>query len=172
LEFSPQHTVKKVSGFIKIGEDCPKALVKIPVWRRGKSWKTHGWEHVSKQVIKDLWKNSLLEKRNIWENSCLRKGTLTVSKGFCENSWLGMGISGKTRGFIRETCSRLERVWSVTSQLGAGKWTGTFSQCTSSSGRNQTECKVNPRVYVTPSKKLDPQISLKGLFETLPIDEK
>jgi hypothetical protein len=66
--FPPRHC-KKVSGFIEIGEDCPKALVKIPVWRRGKSWKTHDWEHVCKQVIKDLWKNSLLEKRNIQENS-------------------------------------------------------------------------------------------------------
>jgi hypothetical protein len=29
------------------------------------------------------WKNSPLEKRNIGENSCLRTGTLTDSKGFC-----------------------------------------------------------------------------------------
>jgi hypothetical protein len=45
------------------------------------------------------------------ENSCLRTGTLTDSKGFCENSGLGKGISGKTSGFIGETYSRPERVW-------------------------------------------------------------
>jgi hypothetical protein len=50
-------------------------------------------------------------KRNVWENSCLRIGTLTDSKGSCENSGLGMGISGKTSGFIRGTYSRLDRVW-------------------------------------------------------------
>jgi hypothetical protein len=37
------------------------------------------------------WKNSRLKKRNIRENSCLRTETLTVSKGFCENSSLGKG---------------------------------------------------------------------------------
>jgi hypothetical protein len=37
------------------------------------------------------WKNFRLEKRNIRENSCLRTGTLTDSKGFCENSSLGKG---------------------------------------------------------------------------------
>jgi hypothetical protein len=49
------------------------------------------------------WKNSCREKRIIRENSCLRTVTLTDSKGFCENSGLGKGISGKTSGFIRET---------------------------------------------------------------------
>jgi hypothetical protein len=39
---------------IKIGEACPKALVRIPVWGKGKSGKTPGWEEVHKQVIKDL----------------------------------------------------------------------------------------------------------------------
>jgi hypothetical protein len=42
------------------------------------------------------WKNSRLEKRNIWENSCLPTGSLTDLKGFCENSGLGNGIFGKT----------------------------------------------------------------------------
>jgi hypothetical protein len=32
------------------------------------------------------WKNSRLERGNIRENSCLRTGTLTDSKGFYENS--------------------------------------------------------------------------------------
>jgi hypothetical protein len=54
----------------------------------------------------------------------VQAGTLTDSKGFCENSGLGKGISGKTSGFIRETL--LERVWSVTSWLGARKGTGLF----------------------------------------------
>jgi hypothetical protein len=35
------------------------------------------------------WKISRLEKRNIRENSCLRSGTLTFSKEFCEISRLG-----------------------------------------------------------------------------------
>jgi hypothetical protein len=47
------------------------------------------------------------EKRNIRKSSCLRTVTLTDSKGFCENSLLGKGISGKTSGFIRETYSRI-----------------------------------------------------------------
>jgi hypothetical protein len=37
---------------IKTGEDCPKALMRIPVWRRGKSGKSPGKKH--KRVIKDL----------------------------------------------------------------------------------------------------------------------
>jgi hypothetical protein len=32
--------------FIKIVEDCPKALVRIPVWGKGKSGKFLGWEQV------------------------------------------------------------------------------------------------------------------------------
>jgi hypothetical protein len=32
--------------FIKIGEDCLKALVRIPFWGRGKSGKTLGWEQL------------------------------------------------------------------------------------------------------------------------------
>jgi hypothetical protein len=32
--------------FIKIGEDCPQALVRILFWGRGKSGKTPGWEQV------------------------------------------------------------------------------------------------------------------------------
>jgi hypothetical protein len=36
---------------------------------------------------------------------------VTDLKEFCENSGLGKGISGKTSGFIRETYSRIERVW-------------------------------------------------------------
>jgi hypothetical protein len=40
-------------------------------------------------------------KRNVRENSCLRTGTLTDSKGFCENSGLGMEISGKTSRLYR-----------------------------------------------------------------------
>ncbi len=36
-----------------------------------------------------------------------RTGTLTDSKGLCENSGPGKGISGKTSGFIRETYFRL-----------------------------------------------------------------
>jgi hypothetical protein len=44
-----------------------------------------------------------VEKRNKPENSYLRTGTLTDSKGFSENFRLGKGISGKTPGFIRET---------------------------------------------------------------------
>ncbi len=71
------------------------------------------------------------EQRNIPENSCLWTGILTDLKGFCENSWLGKRISGKIPGFIRETYSRLERVCSVTSWLGAWKATGTFLQCSS-----------------------------------------
>jgi hypothetical protein len=46
--------------------------------------------------------------RNKPENFYLRTGTLTDSKGFCENSRLGKGISEKAPGFIRETYSRLE----------------------------------------------------------------
>jgi hypothetical protein len=56
------------------------------------------------------WKKSRLEKRNIWEKSCLQTGTLTDSKGFCEISGLGNGISWKTSGFIRETYSRLSDI--------------------------------------------------------------
>jgi hypothetical protein len=39
-----------------IGEDCPKVLVRIPVWGRGKYGKPPGSEQVQvhKQVIKDL----------------------------------------------------------------------------------------------------------------------
>jgi hypothetical protein len=35
-------------------EVCPKALVRIPVWGRGKPGKATGWEKVHKQVIKIL----------------------------------------------------------------------------------------------------------------------
>jgi hypothetical protein len=51
--------------------------VRIPVWARGKFGKTPGWEQLYKQVIKGLWKNFQMEKRNIWENSSLQTGTLT-----------------------------------------------------------------------------------------------
>jgi hypothetical protein len=44
------------------------------------------------------WKNSRLDKRKIWENFCLQTGTPTDSKGFCKNSGLGKGISGKAPG--------------------------------------------------------------------------
>jgi hypothetical protein len=59
--------------------------------KRGKYGKSSGWEQVHKWVIKDFWKNSRLEKRNIRENSCLWTETLTDSKGFCENPSLGKG---------------------------------------------------------------------------------
>jgi hypothetical protein len=49
--------------------------------------------------------------RNFLENLGLGTGTQTVSKGFYENYGLGKGISGKTQGFIKETYSRLGRVW-------------------------------------------------------------
>jgi hypothetical protein len=83
-----------------IGEDCPKG-------------ENTGKLQAGKRYTKDQrsWKNSRPEKRYFRENSCLRTGTLSDSKGFCENSGLGKGISGKTSGFIRETYSRPERVW-------------------------------------------------------------
>jgi hypothetical protein len=63
--------------------------------KRGKYGKTSGLEEVHKRVIKDLGRIPRLEKRNIRENSCLRTGTLTDSKGFCENSGLGKEYPGK-----------------------------------------------------------------------------
>jgi hypothetical protein len=36
----------------QILKDCPKALIRIPVWGRGKSGKSPGKKH--KRVIKDL----------------------------------------------------------------------------------------------------------------------
>jgi hypothetical protein len=45
--------------------------------KRGKYGKISGWEQV--------------QKRNIWENSCLRTVTLTDSKVFCEDSSLRKG---------------------------------------------------------------------------------
>ncbi len=63
------------------------------------------------------WKNSRLQKRNIREKSCLRTGTLTDTKGFCENSRLGEGISEETPCFIRETNSQVK---SLVSDIPAG----------------------------------------------------
>jgi hypothetical protein len=87
--------------FIKIGEDFQKGKIREN-FRLGTGTQTS---------YQRSWKKSRLDKRNIREKSCLRTGTLTDSKEFCENSGLGKGISGKTSGFIRETYSRLERVW-------------------------------------------------------------
>jgi hypothetical protein len=80
--------------------------VRIPVWGRGKSGKPPGWEQVHKQVIKYLgkipeWGRGI----NLKTSTCEQEQD---SKGFCENSRLGKGISGKAPGFIRETYSRLE----------------------------------------------------------------
>ncbi len=118
----------------QIGEGCPKAVVMIPVWWirkiQGNPWKLRAGKRYTDK-LSNILEEFPAEQRNIPENSCLWIGTLTDLKGFCENSWLGKGISGKIPGFIRETYSRLERVCSVTSWLGAGKATGSFLQCSS-----------------------------------------
>ncbi len=66
-----------------IREDCPNGEKKYE--------KISGLERGTQMSYQRSWKNSRLEKRNIWENFCLRTGTLTDSKGFCENSSLGKG---------------------------------------------------------------------------------
>jgi hypothetical protein len=91
-------------------EDCPKTIVRIPVRGREKSGKAPGKLRAgNKYTVQTSYqrsrKNSLLVKRNMQENSCLRTGVLTNSKGFCENSGLGKEISGKTSGLIRKTYS-------------------------------------------------------------------
>jgi hypothetical protein len=81
--------------------------------KRGKYGKISGWEQVRNRVIK------VLERIPSWSSGeeeypgklLPANSKATDSKGFCENSGLGKGISGKTSGFIRETYSRIERVW-------------------------------------------------------------
>jgi hypothetical protein len=69
--------------------------VRIPVLGKGRSWKTPGWKQVNKRVIKDL--GRILGWREEYPGKLL--------------SGLGKEISGKTPGFIREKCSRFQRVW-------------------------------------------------------------
>ncbi len=75
--------------------------------KRGKYGKISGWEQVHKNSC--LWnRNTNWFKRILWEFQ------------------LG---KGKTLGLIRETYSRLERVWWVTSRLGEGKQWNLFLRC-------------------------------------------
>ncbi len=110
---------------MKIGKDCPKDQVRIPDWERGISWKLWAGNRYTNELSKILEEFPAVEKRNIRENSCLRTGTLTDSKGFCEHSGLEKGIYGKVPGFIRKTYFRLGRE-SVAFRLGARIRTGTF----------------------------------------------
>jgi hypothetical protein len=93
--------------------------------RRGISRKLWAGNRYTNKLSKIL-EEFLAEVEEYPGKLCLGTGTHTDSKGFCENSRLGKGIYGKTQGFIREKYSWLGRVWSMTSQLGAGKGTGIF----------------------------------------------
>jgi hypothetical protein len=55
--------------FLKIGEECPKALVRIPFWGRGNSRKTPGWEQVHTNELTKIWGEVMTgeDKHRGWE---------------------------------------------------------------------------------------------------------
>jgi len=78
-----------------------------------------GWEmfYFPKDAIQENELSKILEEFPAAEEEYPGKllpaniNTNWFKKGFCENSRLGEGISGETPCFIRETNSRIERVW-------------------------------------------------------------